>query len=66
MSINLSQNINLEKHVELIIEQLILLNKKIESLEIKINFINNKPIILNLNNNNLNVENIDWESVLYY
>jgi hypothetical protein len=61
-----SQTIIIEKHFELIIEQLILLNNKIELLENKINNINNfiKPPI-NINHN-FDIKNIDWESVLYY
>ena len=67
MSVNLQQNINLEQYFQLIIEQLISLNNKIEILKEKINNIesNNKIKINNNFDNNFNII-LDWESIVYY
>ncbi len=64
MSLYSQQNINFESYFQLIIDNLITLNNKIEQLEEKINEIkvkDTKTIYNNLQN-----ETYDWESVLYY
>ena len=68
MSCTVQYNL-LQNTIELFIEQLIVLNNKIENLEGKINIINN-----NINNNNININikpniklnNIDWNSIHLY
>ncbi len=53
----MSSNVTLE----LLLKQIILLNKKIEKLEIKIDNMNNKNKIIYINN-----KNIDWDSIHLY
>ncbi len=63
-SILLENNINnlLQISFEVVVEQLVLLNNKIEKLEKKIDYINNYNYIKNTNINNC----IDWDSVHLY
>jgi hypothetical protein len=65
MTSYISENHLLESKFELFIEQLIILNQKINNLEEKIdNFKNNYRIIIPSYINNIN--NNDWESIIYY
>ena len=71
MSVYLSEDNLIKKTFELITEQLILLNIKIETLEGKIDNINNNFKIINYNNHNNynnynNHNNIDWDSIHLY
>jgi hypothetical protein len=61
MSLNISQNT-----LELLLNQIILLNKKIEKLEVKIDNMNNKVIYINKYSNIADMNNIDWDSVHLY
>jgi hypothetical protein len=56
----------LQNTIELFIEQLIILNKKIESLEEKINNKNDNNIICINNKSTINCNNIDWDSIHLY
>jgi hypothetical protein len=56
----------LQNTIELFIEQLIILNKKIENLEEKINNKNNNNIIYINNKSSINSSNIDWDSIHLY
>ena len=68
MSEYLSEDNLIKKTFELITEQLILLNIKIEILEGKIDNINYNFKLINYNNNNnYNDNTIEWNSIhLYY
>ena len=62
MSSNISQNT-----LELLLKQIILLNKKIENLEIKIdNMNNNKILYIDKKLNILDMNTIDWNSIHLY
>ncbi len=66
MSLNLSQNIVFEKTMELLIDQLMELNKKIDLLETKIDYICMKKkeyIYLKIEHN---INNTDWNSIHLY
>jgi hypothetical protein len=54
-------NILLQNTLQLFAEQLILLNKKIDNLDVKIDNINNKKI-----DNKQFINNIDWNSIHLY
>jgi hypothetical protein len=60
MSAN-NTNILLQNTIEFFAEQLILLNKKIDNLDVKIDNINNKKI-----DNKQFINNIDWNSIHLY
>jgi len=64
MSCTVQYNL-LQNTIELFIEQLIILNNKIDTLEEKINIINNNNIN-NIINNNIKLKNIDWNSIHLY
>lgn len=68
MSLNLSNNMILDERMELLIEQLIELNKKIDILETKIdNIYINKLIIVPNNIKNLSdINKTDWNSIHLY
>ncbi len=73
MSLNLShnQNIIFDKTMELLIEQLMELNRKIDLLETKIDNIYINKIILSQNNttspiNISEIKNTDWNSIHLY
>ncbi len=61
MTLNISQNT-----LELLLNQIILLNKKIEKLELKIDNMNNKVIYIDKYSNIKDLNNIDWNSVHLY
>jgi hypothetical protein len=68
-SLNLSQNMVFEKMIELLIEQFMELNKKIDLLETKINkIIINKDNILDIKSKikQNDINNIDWYSIHLY
>ncbi len=67
MSLNLSQNIIFEKTIELLIEQLIELNKKIENIETKIDNLNvDKKEFIYLKICKKNMNEVDWNSIHLY
>lgn len=61
MTLNISQNT-----LELLLTQIILLNKKIETLELKIDNMNNKVIYIDKYSNIADMNSIDWNSVHLY
>jgi hypothetical protein len=67
-SLNLSQNIIFEKTMELLVEQLMDLNKKIDLLETKINKIINRECIVDLRSKikTNDINSIDWYSIHLY